>query len=125
MACWATASALTPAALARRMPCARNTSLSYQSTPELIDWMSLSRFAAPASSFFHSIETTRTSDVGKLLGEVLRRPHLDVGDAGVAQREALGHAIGRVRKADAKLVPWRKHWRISVPVSGEMVSGEM
>ena len=46
MACSATACALTPAALARRMPCARSSSRSYWSMPALIDWMNLSRLAA-------------------------------------------------------------------------------
>ena len=64
MACSATAWALTPAALARRMPWARNTFWSYWSMPALIDCTNFSRLACGTRSFFHIMETTTTSAAG-------------------------------------------------------------
>ena len=61
MACSATALALTPAALAKRMPCSRITFWSYWSMPALIDWTNLSRLACGTRSFLHIIDATTTS----------------------------------------------------------------
>ena len=57
MACSATARALTPAALASRMPLAPSNSLEYWSMPELIDCMNFSLPACGIRSFFHMPET--------------------------------------------------------------------
>ena len=61
MACCATASALTPCALASRMPAAASASRAYWSVPALIDWMKASRGARAISSLRHIIDTDRTS----------------------------------------------------------------
>ena len=61
MACSATALALTPLALASRMPRAFRASRENWSVPALIDWMKRSRGAFSTSSFFHSPDTTSTS----------------------------------------------------------------
>ena len=61
MACSATARALTPAALARRMPLAPSNSLEYWSMPELMDWMNFSFEACGIRSFFHMPEASTTS----------------------------------------------------------------
>ena len=61
MACSATAWALTPAALARRMPRSRSSFWSYWSMPALIDWTNFSRLACGSRSFFHIMEATTTS----------------------------------------------------------------
>ena len=61
MACSATARALTPAALARRIPLADSISLEYWSMPELIDWMNFSLVAWGMISFFHMPDAETTS----------------------------------------------------------------
>ena len=119
MACSATACALTPAALARRMPCARSRSWSYWSTPALIDWMNLSLRAMSTSSFFHIIDTTSTSASGSACVSSSALHTCTWRDAGGAGREALGHAVGGVGKADGELVFGGEHGVVRMERQGD------
>ena len=47
--------------------------------------------------------------VRQRLRQLIGVEHLQVADAGGAGREALGHAVGAVGKADGELVFGRKH----------------
>ena len=103
MACCATASAFTPCALASRMPAAASASRAYWSVPALIDWMKASRGARAMSSLRHSIDTRQDVEFAEPRRELVEAAHLEMPDAGRAQREPFRHAIGDVGKADREV----------------------
>ena len=57
-----------------------------------------------------------------MLQQLFRRTHLDMGDAGVAQREALGEAVGAMGKADPEAILGRQHVRRSLKYAQREIS---
>ena len=86
------------------MPASRSASREYWSVPALIDWMKASRGAAAISSLRHKPETSSTSALPMRAFKLVEAAHLEPVETGVAQGEALAHAIGGVGETDRELV---------------------
>ena len=103
MACCATASAFTPCALASRTPAAASASRAYWSVPALIDWMKASRGASRDELVAPQHRDREDIEFAEPRRELVEAAHLEMSDAGPAQRKALRHAIGDVGKADREV----------------------
>ena len=105
IACSATARALTPRALARRMPAAPSASrvILVGAGADRLDELQLAcdfgEFVAPHHGDDHHV------GLWNARLELVKGAHLEMGDIRIAPGELLGHAIGGVGKADGEFVP--------------------
>ena len=90
------------------MPAAASAARSNWSVPALIDWMKASRGARAMSSLRHMHRDGQDVEFAEPRREVVEAAHLEMPDAGRAQREPVRHAIGDVGKADGEVFFWRE-----------------